>query len=95
MIGPGLLPPSVLLQHRRIHTQPLGQPGHRHRRRRAHLIRHEPKPRQRTELDSKPQAVSRAPPMARVDERDISCRQSEEPDQIIAAEPAEKTGVQR
>ena len=63
-----------------------GQPRHRHRRRRGHLVRHEPQPRQRTQLHRQPQPISRAAAPARGQERHIGRGQREEPEQLLTAD---------
>lgn len=49
MLGVGLCPLAVRTDQRRINSQLLGQPSHRHRRRICHPVRHEPQPRQRAQ----------------------------------------------
>lgn len=83
MVGASLLTFPVDGQHTRIHLQPRPQPRHRHRRCGPHLIRHEPQPRQRAQLNSQAQALHRASSAARSDELDIRRRQREEPDHLV------------
>ena len=64
--------------------------GHRHRRRHSHLVRHEPQPLRRAQLDGKPKPVTWAPATARVDERDISASQREVSDQVVLADVRER-----
>ena len=90
MIRPSVRTLPVPSQHRRIQPQLLRQPGHRRRRRRPHLIGHEPQPRQRRQRHGKPEPVSRSPPTARIKEGDICTRQREIPDQIIPADVGER-----
>jgi hypothetical protein len=75
---------------RQVAEHAIRQPGHRHRRRRSHLVRHEPQPRQRAQLDGKPKPITRAPATTRVDERDISASQREVPDQVVLADVRER-----
>ena len=86
MISTGLGPPPVVPQHTRIDLELPSQPGHRHRRRGADVIRHEPQPRQRAQRHRQAQPIRRAATPARVDERDIRRRQREEPEQLLPAD---------
>ena len=68
-----------------------GQPGHRHRRRRGHLIWHEPQPRQGTKLYRQPKAIPwRASPPG-IHESLIRRRQREKPDELITGDLRETT----
>jgi hypothetical protein len=86
MLGPGLRPPPVGAQLVRVHTELVSQPGHRHQRRRRHLVRNEPQPRQRAQRDRQTEPVSRSTPAAGIDERHIRRGQSEEPEQLVLAD---------
>jgi hypothetical protein len=66
------LPPQIQAE--------LGQPLHCYRRRRGHVIGHEPQPRQRAQLDRCPQYVTRATELAH--EHLIHRREGEVPDRL-------------
>ena len=86
VIAAGMRTAPVPLQYLRVQAPPLSEPRHRHRRRGAHIIRHEPQPRQRAELNGKTQPVSRAPATPRIHEAHVRLRQREVPDQIVSAD---------
>ena len=85
VIAAGMRTVPVPFQRPRIHAQPLSEPRHRHWRRRAHLVRHEPQPRQRAELDGQAEPVSRAAATTRIREGHVRLCQREVPDQVVPA----------
>src|SRR5271165_2904481 len=90
MIRAGLRPLPIATQRPRLQAQALGEPGHRSRRSRRHLVRDEPQPRQRRELDSNAEPVRRTPARTRIHESRIRRRQGEVPEQLIPADLRER-----
>ena len=95
VIAAGMQTAPVPLERLRVQAQPLSEPRHRHRRRRAHLIRHEPQPRQRAELNGKAQPVSRATATTRIHEGHVRPRQREVPDQVVSADVGKRAQLRQ
>jgi hypothetical protein len=68
VVRAGMGPPPVAPQRPRGQIQRFGQPGHRHRRSRRHIVGHEPEPGQRRELDGDPEPIGRASSPPRIHE---------------------------
>ena len=85
MLGPRLRPLAIRTKLRCIDIQLIRQPGHRHRRRRRHLVRHEPQPRQGAQRHRQAQTDRRAPAL-RSNKRQIRRGQREVPEQLLTTD---------
>ena len=71
--------------------QPLGQPVDYRTGSRRHLIRDEPKPRKRAQLDRQAQAIGRITAATWTDKRHVSAADMKKTDQLIAIDAMERS----
>jgi len=91
MISPGLAAPPIAGKGTGVHLQSLGQPVYGRTRSPGHLVRDEPEPRQRAQLDRQAQAVRRTTAATWIDESHIGRREGEKPDQLVTVDIRERT----